>query len=137
MNNKKRLDAILYSKNIFLGYIWLSDQKEPIVIKNEQIGISELLINPFIVEGNIIDRTNNISYTIMQCGDDYNIYEFNLSSLPESWITDENDDLIKYQSNIPDTKWLYFRRYWKSEIDLFCNGMSVYKPAAIVFFDMN
>ncbi len=137
MENTEQLKTILNSENIFLGYIWLSDQKEPIVVKNEQIKISKLLINPFVIEGNIIDKTKNISYTILHNGNDYNIYEFNLSSLPESWVTDENDDLIKYQSSIPETKWLHFRRYWKCEVDLQCNGMSVYKPAAIIFIDMN
>ena len=137
MENTEQLKTILNSENIFLGYIWLSDQKEPIVVKNEQIKISKLLINPFVIEGNIIDKTKNISYTILHNGNDYNIYEFNLSSLPASWVTDENDDLIKYQSIIPSTEWLYFQRYWKCEIDLQCNGMSVYKPAAIIFIDMN
>ena len=56
--NNTELSGIIDFKSEFLGYIWLSDQTKPIVIKNQKIDFDLSKINPFIIEGHIIDKKN-------------------------------------------------------------------------------
>lgn len=134
--NNTELSGIIDFKSEFLGYIWLSDQTKPIVIKNQKIDFDLSKINPFIIEGHIIDKKNMLSYSIFQRGNGIEVSKFSLNEIPKEWHTSVIDDKIEYLPNFPGIKSLVFQKYWTTENDVLCAGMKVYKPVALIFTNM-
>ena len=133
-NNKIKLIDIP-STNKYEGYLWWSNSQEPVSYKNESVpNWPAETDNPFIVEGNLYDKLNQLSYSIRFVDGGYIINCFNLNEL-------KNTESI-FKSYLPNRfpsaiKKLCFQEFWKSMPDEFCEGMPVLKPAEVVFIGFN
>ncbi len=136
MNNKINLDKIPTNIN-YEGYLWWSDKENPDVYQNQSIITQEekpiwptMSTNPFIVEGNLWDRINKISYLIRFIDGTYLVYKFDLLNIDYKEIIEFSylpyrmpDSIIK----------LYFKEVWTSKKDPLCNGFDVLQPVFIAF----
>jgi len=119
----------------YIGYLWLSNSKVPEVYL-EPSDVSYFLKdmnddkNPFIIEGQLFSEGVNKSYSIKYVDGEHIVVEYDLNSLPEDWVCDEDKTFIPNRINVTKLK---FRQYWKPEADEFCEGMEVLQPAAFVF----
>lgn len=136
MNNKINLDKIPTNIN-YEGYLWWSDKENPDVYQNQPIISQEnkpiwpiLSTNPFIIEGNLWDPINEISYLIRFLDGNYLVYRFDIQNINSNEIT----ELDYHPFRMPDyiTK-LNFKEIWTSQQDPLCNRFDVLKPAFIAF----
>lgn len=116
------------------GYIWLSDQTQPKVLKDEELDIERLkdYINPFVIEGQLWNAADGISISI-RCVDGKLI-------INEHHVIDEDLDgsstvtLERYiPHHIKGVKRLRFLRYWKAEEDELCEHFEALRPEKLVF----
>lgn len=122
-------------KSIYTGYIWKSDLAEPQVLNNMEY---ELILNnsenPFIIEANLIDEKNKISYTIKYIDGEYKVYSYNLNLL--------NTNITKheYLPSFKGVKSIKYIRVWRDvdddENDLCC-GMKTLQPQELIFNGLN
>ena len=135
MNHKIELQDILPGKN-YEGYLWWSDQQKPDVYNNQPI-VSQSdkpvwpgsATNPFIIEGNLWDKTDETSYLIRFIDGEYMVYKFELKGIPDDRITRHN-----YLPNrMPGVNKLLFKEVWEEQSDEFCDDFKVLKPAFIAF----
>lgn len=117
----------------FEGYLWWSDQEQPEVFKKDTaVQLPVQPSNPFVVEGNLFDAKDNISYQIKMIDGEYHVFKFNLDELKQYEYT-----LKSYLADINDVENICFREYWKPELDVSCENFEVLKPAMIVFVGFN
>ena len=131
--NKLKLTNIDPSQK-YEGYLWWSDAVTPKVYQNQQLPEwIEEMANPFIIEGQLYDKSNNKSFSIRFVDGDHLINCFDLAEL-------EGLDFIKkdYLPNrVEGVSKLCFREYWKPVHDDLCEGMEVLQPAENVFVGFN
>lgn len=133
-NNRKKLLDISTTAN-YDGYLWWSNAQEPTVFKNESLpewpGETD---NPFIVEGNLFDPEDQLSYSIKFVDGEYIVNVFDLNEIKDA-------DFI-FKSYLPNRfptviNKLCFKEFWKPVPDEFCEDMPVLKPAEVVFIGFN
>lgn len=122
----------------YQGYLWPSDQTEPIVCGgsktlNDEISyfykgnkIPDFKGNPFIIEGFLFNAKGKSSITIKYAGGKYLVKEY-------SDFAVDNDNVRKYHSNRMDNRILKFMQNWTSVPDDNCCGFNVLQPAELVF----
>ena len=122
----------------YQGYLWPSDQTEPIVCGgnktlNDEIAdfykeniIPDFKEIPFIVEGFLFNAKDGSSITIKYVGGKYIVKEY-------SDIVVDNDNVHKYHSNRMGKRILKFMQNWTSVPDNNCCGFDVLQPAELVF----
>ena len=131
------------------GYLWMSNSKNPIVLKSEKLKSLRLnesesdkpvifdeisdLSNPFIIEGQLYSKNTKKSYSIKYADGEHIVVEYDLNNLPKDRVFDEKEDDKKFIPNRINASMLKFRQYWKPEEDEFCEGMEVLQPAGFVF----
>lgn len=129
MENYKKLTDIPQHAN-YEGYLWWSNAETPKVYKNEPLtDLPSEKSNPFIIEGQLIDKTNQKSVSIRFVDGDYIINGFDLKEL-------KGLDFIKKEylpNRMEGVSKLCFREYWRPEPDDLCEGMEVLQPAETVF----
>ena len=133
-NNKKKLLDIPTNVN-YNGYLWWSNAQEPNVFQNEML--PEWLIetdNPFIMEGNLADTQNQLSYAIRFFDGEYIVNRFDLKDLSSNEFIFKSYLPNRFPLNIKN---LCFKEFWKPEEDEFCDDMPVLKPAEVVFIGFN
>lgn len=128
MKTKKITDISPSEK--YEGYLWWSDTTTPEVYQNQQLPEwPKEKSNPFIIEGQLYDRSNNKSYSIRFVDGEYLVFSFDLEKLKELDCIEK-----KYLTNrIDGIPKLYFRAFWHPVEDELCEGMEVLKPAETVF----
>ena len=105
------------------GYLWWSDQQEPKVYQEEPIDVClEATQNPFVVEGQLYDKEEKISYSIKYVDGQYFIKKYTVKA-PD--FTNPDNEIKSYFSNRVDDRWLKFLRYWEEKEDKNCMGMNV------------
>lgn len=113
------------------GYLWWSDQEVPKVYEGK--AFEECLDetrNPFVVEGQLYDKEEKVSYSIKYIDGQYHIIIYKV----EANDLDNPDNETKcYLSNRMGDKWLKFLRYWEEDGDPSCEGMPVLKLTKNVF----
>ncbi|GAB4295138.1 MAG: hypothetical protein Kow0068_19870 [Marinilabiliales bacterium] len=111
------------------GYIWLSDEKEPRILRNETFNFSsyEEGSNPFIVEA--ILKSGNKSIHIRHT-DKYHIHEFDFDILPAGSVSEDVEYLPHKLKNVGKVN---FKQLWVPEPDENCEGMPVLKMKALIF----
>jgi CRISPR type III-associated protein (TIGR04423 family) len=133
-NNKIKLTEIL-TGNLYEGYLWWSNAQEPMVYQNETLpdwpGETD---NPFIIEGNLVNKANNLSYSIRFVDGDYQVNRFDLKELNDKEFISK-----VYLPNrfSPGIKKLCFKEFWKQVPDEFCENMQVLKPGETAFIGFN
>lgn len=117
--------------NNYQGYLWWSSEKKPEVYNEQNLpGFPESTANPFIIEGNLYDKENRISYLIRFIDGAYLVYRFN----PDDFTTIEKTEKEYLPKHFPvEIKKLCFTEYWEPKPDEYCEGMPVLKPTAVVF----
>ena len=113
------------------GYLWWSDQQEPKVCQDEAIDIClDETKNPFVVEGQLYDKEEKMSYSIKFVDGQYLI---NIFKVEEGDLTNPDNETMCYFSNRMEDKWLKFLRYWEEKEDKNCMGMPVLTITKNVF----
>lgn len=114
------------------GYLWLSDDPDPIVdLKDikEKLNQTNDSSNPFIIEGQLYGKEAKISYSIKYVDGKHLVAEYDLASMGDY-------DSKRFVANrIPEKTHICFHQYWKEspEGDPLCEGMKVLQPDAFVF----
>lgn len=119
----------------YQGYLWASDKSEPKVYYNEFIsGLSfNNNDNPFIIEGQLINIDDNISYSIKYVDGEYIFKEYDINQLNKirtSYIDKE------YLSNKMGEHKMGIRHYWEGNKDQYCENYEVLQPAENVFIGL-
>lgn len=113
------------------GYLWWSDQQKPEVFQNEKFERSfDENKNPFVVEGQLYDVDNNMSYSIKFVDGKYLIKSFDVT---EDDFSNPDFETKEYLSNRMGGRWLKFLRYWEETKDENCKGMKVLTLTKNVF----
>ena len=119
-------------KNIYEGYIWYSNSKEPIVIKGEEFSFNEKEnSNPFVIEALLFDRKNQISITVKHTGR-YIIQMVDLKNLPNGSILSGSKKYFPHRLGNSVSK-VCFKQLWIPEKDDNCEGMNVLVIKAFIF----
>lgn len=144
--NEHKLTDIDPGQN-YQGYLWWSNASSPQVYQNQQLPEwPDEKVNPFIVEGQLYNKSNNKSYSIRFVDGNYLINFFDLNELKEFEFIDK-----KYLPNrFPDgIQKLCFKEFWRPVKDKLCGskigeenekefeGMDVLQPAEVVFVGFN
>lgn len=114
------------------GYLWLSDEHKPSrIYRNAKIDTSVFDVeNPFVTEGLLYDRANDLSYQIKYIDGNYRIFE-------HSTLKQNADDLIEEKTyiahRIDGVKKLRFAQIFTPQADKDCMNMKVLKLDRMVF----
>lgn len=96
------------------GYLWMSDKEMPDVYSNETIILPEDGDNPFVVEGQLYNRENGLSYSIKYIDGQYVVQEFYVT---DADIKNPDNQEKTYISNRMKERTLKFLRYWEEVLD--------------------
>jgi CRISPR type III-associated protein (TIGR04423 family) len=118
----------------FEGYVWLSDEKSPVVLQQETYDFSAVRSNPFVIEALLYNKENNVSIHVQHNGS-YQIAEYDLGLLEKSGATFEEKQYLPHRlENIGKVN---FKQIWLPEEDENCEGMEVLTLKATVFCGFN
>lgn len=92
------------------GYLWMSDEKSPRIIRNETVDLPQEDQNPFIAEGQLFSAKERKSYSIKYVDGEYFVQEFDV---PEADVTNSDNQVKIYLSNRMGGKKMKFLRYWE------------------------
>ncbi len=123
LNNLKEIPSVNYE-----GYIWMSNETEPKVLKNEKYDFSAISQNPFIIEGLLYDKTSQKSFHIQHVGECL-IYEYNLDEV-------KSENLVPKEylpHRLKEVEKVCFKQIWEEEEDKNCEGFPVLNLKVIVF----
>lgn len=124
------------NNKLYDGYLWYSDQKTPEVFEQKAWDESMLdeNVNPFVIEGQLYDSENLVSYSIKYVDGKYIIKKYQLKS------TDFNNvdiDILDFKAHrMGKGTVLEFLQYYREEVDTECEGMKVLVPAEKVFIGL-
>lgn len=105
------------------GYLWWSDQQEPKIYDGAAFDICfDETKNPFVVEGQLYDKDENLSYSIKYVDGKYLISKYKVES---SDRTNKDNELKSFLSNRMGNRRLQFLRYWEEKEDENCMNMPV------------
>lgn len=96
------------------GYLWMSDQEKPEVFDNKPIKLLKDGDNPFVVEGQLFNKAEGLSYSIKFVDGQYIIQEY---VVKESDKTNSDNEIKTYESNRMGDRRLQFLRYWEEVLD--------------------
>ncbi len=140
MNRKIEIRELiaLSQKEQYVGYLWVSDKKEPKEYHNPS-DVSVFLKdfaddkNPFIIEGQLYSEVAKKSYSIKYVDGNYIIVEYGLKNTPNDWANLKEKDLKKFIPNRIAASKIVFLQFWEPVKDEFCLNMEVLQPAALAF----
>lgn len=116
----------------YVGYLWMSNQTKPEIKElNEVLKSITDTSNPFIIEGQLLTDDKRKSYSIKYVDGRHLVVEYNLTTIPASWISEDIKQFIP--NRLEGVSKILFRRYWMPKEDPLCEGMEVLIPAAYVF----
>lgn len=142
----------IIEKANYVGYVWMSDSKTPIIYYGKEP--VELTLNdddnPFVIEGNLWDPEKRESVKIAFVDGKYLIRkvivsEDELNGIDDRTLDSENSSgkLVAttrkefYAHRLPRVEKLLFLQYWESVKDPACEGMEVLSPSKLVFVGFN
>lgn len=114
------------------GYVWWSNCKQPHVYKDlKEINLPTAeSSNPFVIEANLFDKRDKVSYTIKFLDGVHHAYRFDMKELKNLQMESKEK---MYFSDIKGVEHLYFQKFWEEKEDPFCENQKVLQPAMIVF----
>lgn len=113
------------------GYLWWSDQQEPEIWQDEAVEkCLDETKNPFVVEGQLYDKEEKISYSIKYVDGQYIINKYKVEN---SVLSNPDNENKSFLSNRMNDRRLCFLRIWKEKEDEYCMGMPVLSLAKNVF----
>lgn len=97
------------------GYLWWSDQEKPEIINgNAPQGTLAEGTNPFVVEGQLYNEKEGISYSIKYVDGKYVVKKYTVT---KEDLENKDNEVKVYLSNRMEGKWLKFLRYWEEKTD--------------------
>ena len=107
------------------GYLWMSNEREPQVLENcsieqnnKQHGANPALlqigVNPFIVEAELWDAANHVSYAIHHAGNKVVCQRYEVKAEDFS----NSDNTVDFLSHRMNGRKLHFREYWEPRRDI-------------------
>ena len=96
------------------GYLWMSDQEEPDVYNNESVTLPKDGDNPFVVEGQLFNKAEGLSYSIKYVDGQYIVQEYTVT---EADRKNPDNEVKTYLSNRMGDHRLQFLRYWEEVLD--------------------
>ena len=96
------------------GYLWMSNKEEPTVYENESVTLPKEGDNPFVVEGQLYNKTEGLSYSIKYVDGQYFIQEYVVTEADKK--NPDNEPKV-YESNRMGGRRLQFLRYWEEIFD--------------------
>ena len=96
------------------GYLWMSDKDEPKVYDNEIVTLPQEGDNPFVVEGQLFNKGNGLSYSIKYVDGEYFVQEYIITEMD---INNPDNQVKTYLPNRMGDKKLRFLRYWEEILD--------------------
>lgn len=108
------------------GYLWMSNEREPLVLENcsikqsnKQHGANPALfqmgVNPFIVEAELWNNVNNVSYAIHHAGNEVVCQRYEVKA--EDRNNRDNRESV-FLSHRMDGRGLRFLEYWEPRRDI-------------------
>lgn len=136
-------------KGKYEGYLWESDKQAPTIYKGEKLLEDKSFDseeNPFVIEGQLFDRTTGHSVSIKYVDGEYKIKEYNVKTTNDGKAffdlgKDDNGEDIKYEirdlhfkgnSKLKGNN-LHFYELWEEDCDPACCNMKVLKATKFVF----
>jgi CRISPR type III-associated protein (TIGR04423 family) len=121
------------NNKLYDGYLWYSDQKTPEVFEQKAWDESMLdeNVNPFVIEGQLYDSENLVSYSVKYVDGKYIIKKYQLKSTDFNNVDIDILDLKAHRMG--EGRVLQFLQYYREEEDSLCEGMKVLQPAEKVF----
>lgn len=94
------------------GYLWRSDQEQPEILDKQSVSV--LKEGNFVVEGQLYNEEQGLSYSIRHVDGEYRVYEFVVT---DDDLKSPDNQLKCYESNRMDGRKLRFLRYWEECLD--------------------
>ncbi len=120
-------------KSKYEGYIWYSNEKQPIVLSGKDYFSFDENENdnPFVIEALLFDKENQVSITIRHTGT-FLIKIFDLKNLPQNAILSDTKEYYPHRLGNEVSK-VCFKQLWIPEKDLNCEEMEVFNMKAFIF----
>ncbi|MEA5402816.1 TIGR04423 family type III CRISPR-associated protein [Arcicella sp. DC2W] len=117
-------------KRKYDGYVWFSDQKEPVPLIQKEYSFEDTKENPFVIEALLWNEEEKISIMVRHTGK-YHIQEFKLKELPTGH---ELEEKVYLPYRLGDkVKHVCFKQLWIPEEDELCEKMEVMTMKALIF----
>lgn len=128
------------NRTAYQGYLWYSDEQIPKVFDNEEVGLElDDTANPFIVEGQLYDMTEDRSISIKFIDGKYIINTYSGKTRQFNDFSGEKltEGIIEQYApssrlNLGD-KVLYFARIWVETEDVINDNWNTLCPSGLVF----
>ena len=122
-------------KRKYDGYVWLSNEKYPIVLDKQEYDFTQVKENPFVIEALLWNAEDGGTSIMVRHTGKYHIQEFKLNELPTGHELVEKVYLPHRLGN--KVKHVYFQQLWIPEEDPFCAGMEVMTMTALICTGFN
>lgn len=140
--------ATNYYKGNFEGYLWKSDKQAPTIYKGDNL-LHERSFddekNPFIIEGQLFDKTTGHSLSIKYVDGEYKIKEYYVitSNEEKTFFEVKEGDKVEIEcvskelyyrgSSRMEGNNLHFYELWEEESDPACCNMKVLNATKVIF----
>lgn len=131
----KKINIADFPKTLlFTGYYWLSDQQKPIQLSEQVFDIQLLEYQPYVVEGRLYSKENDLSIHIHFIDGKYEIFQMNWREKPTEWETINSTYLAHDLDKVNEIK---VTEVWIPANDPNCENMEVLQPAFLGFKGFN
>jgi CRISPR type III-associated protein (TIGR04423 family) len=131
----KKINIADFPKTLlFTGYYWLSDQQKPIQLSEQIFDIQLLEYQPYVVEGRLYSKENDLSIHIQFIDGKYDIFQMNWRKKPTEWETINSTYLAHDLDKVNEIK---VTEVWIPANDPNCENMEVLQPAFLGFKGFN
>ena len=120
-------NLIIPSGNSVQGYYWFSNSEQPVIVDGPFGGLNLLdYNNPFVIEGQLYDKSTQLSYSIKYVDGQYFVRN---TEVTEQMINDAKSYISKWDDNMH----LLFTTTWLKKQDPLCCNMEVFVPANLIY----
>jgi len=131
----KKINIADFPKTLlFTGYYWLSDQQKPVQLSDQIFDIQLLEYQPYVVEGRLYSKENDLSIHIHFIDGKYDIFQMNWREKPTEWETINSTYLAHDLDKVNEIK---VTEVWIPANDPNCENMEVLQPAFLGFKGFN
>ena len=131
----KKINIADFPKTLlFTGYYWLSDQQKPVQLSEQIFDIQLLEYQPYVVEGRLYSKENDLSIHIHFIDGKYDIFQMNWQEKPTEWETINSTYLAHDLDKVNEIK---VTEVWIPANDPNCENMEVLQPAFLGFKGFN
>ena len=116
----------------------MSDATDPVLINGDVPEILSRLdanVNPFVVEAQLFDHTNRLSYSVKYVDGNYIVHRYEVKETIKDVEAGKYDHITlkkNFANRMPGLRLCFFQ-YWKDAPDTLCEGMNVLQPAELAF----